>query len=168
MNDEPTFSCKKILLVEDDPRDVELTLAALAEHQLANEVAVVHDGAEALDYLFRRGVFHGRTGGHPVAVLMDINMPRVSGLEVLRVVKSDAELKIIPIIMLTSSREEPDLVQCYQLGVNAYVVKPVDFVDFMNAIKGLGLFWVAINEPPPGVRPHLSEPAGPATGEFAA
>ena len=167
MSAEPTFSCKKILLVEDDPRDVELTLAALAEHQLANEVTVARDGAEALDYLFRREKFQGRTGGHPVAVLMDINMPRVSGLEVLRVLKADPQLKTIPVIMLTSSREEPDLVQCYQLGVHAYVVTPVDFMEFMNAVKGLGVFWVAINEPPPGVRPGPEAAAGATDREFA-
>jgi len=165
MNTEFIFTCKRILLVEDDPRDVELTLAALAEHQLTNEVTVAHDGAEALDYLYRRGKFLGRTGGHPVAVLLDINMPRVSGLEVLRVLKADPELKTIPVIMLTSSREEPDLAQCYQLGVNAYVVKPVDFVEFMNAVKGLGLFWVAINEPPPRIRPRPAAPAGTPPGE---
>ena len=152
MNPEMTLACKKVLRVEDDPQDVELTLTALAEHHLANEVAVAGDGAEALDYLFRRGRYQGRPGGHPVAVLLDLKMPRVNGLEVLRVVKSDAELKMIPIIMLTSSREEPDLLKCYALGVNAYVVKPVNFVEFMNAIKALGVFWVAINEPPPGVR----------------
>ena len=160
MNAEVHVSCKKILLVEDDPRDVELTLAALAEHQLANEVMVLRDGAEALDYFFRRGNFLGRAGGEPLAVLLDLKMPRVTGIEVLRAVKADAMLKTIPIIMLTSSREEPDLVQCYQLGVNAYVVKPVDFLDFMDAIKGLGLFWAAINEPPAGSLPRPKAFAG--------
>jgi len=167
MNADHTFSCKKILLAEDDPRDVELTLAALAEHQLANEVMVTHDGAEALDYLFRRGAFLGRTGGHPVAILLDLKMPRVNGLEVLRILKADPELKTIPIIMLTSSREEPDLTQCYQLGVNAYVVKPVDFVEFMDAVKGLGVFWVAINEPPPISRAQPETAAGATDGEVA-
>lgn len=165
MNTEKIVPCKKILLVEDDPRDVELTLTALAEHHLANEVLAVSDGAEALDYLYRRGKFLGRTGGNPVAVLLDLKMPRVNGLEVLRVVKSDAALRMIPIIMLTSSREEPDLLQCYALGVNAYVVKPVNFMEFMNAIKALGVFWVAVNEPPPGLPPDLHpHPELPASG----
>ncbi len=160
MKAEHQIACRKILLVEDDPRDVELTLAALAEHHLANEVTVAPDGAAALDYLFQRGQHLGRAGGHPVAVLLDLKMPRVGGLEVLRVVKADAALKTIPIIMLTSSREEPDLRQCYALGVNAYVVKPVDFLEFMHAIKGLGIFWLAINEPPPVVAWSLDGSVG--------
>jgi CheY-like chemotaxis protein len=140
---------KNILLVEDDPRDVELTLAALEEHNLANKVLVVHDGAEALDYLYRRGKFKTRAGGHPIFVLLDIKMPKVNGLEVLRIIKAEENLKIIPVVMLTSSRETPDLAECYKNGVNAYVVKPVDFAEFIKAVKHLGIFWAAINEPPP-------------------
>ena len=139
MNTE-TLSIKKILLVEDDPRDVELTLAALKEHNLANQVAVVHDGAEALDYLYCREKFKTRANGHPVLLLLDLKLPKVSGLEV---------LKIIPVVVLSSSREMPDVVECYRHGVNAYVVKPVDFAEFMEAVKLLGIFWAAINEPPP-------------------
>jgi CheY-like chemotaxis protein len=156
MNTEPNSAIKSILLVEDDPRDVELTLAALAEHHLANQVVVLHDGAQALDYLNHRGQFQDRAGGEPVVVVLDLKMPKVNGLEVLAAVKADEHLKTIPMVVLTSSREEPDLIKCYQLGVNAYVVKPVDFTDFMNAVKGLGLFWAAINEPPP-----LSAPKPP-------
>jgi CheY-like chemotaxis protein len=144
-----TGNIKNILLVEDDPRDVELTLAALAEHNLANKVLVAHDGAEALDYLYRRGKFKTRAGGDPIVVLLDIKMPRVSGLEVLKIIKADMRLKIIPVVVLSSSRETPDLAECYKLGVNAYVVKPVDFADFMKAVKHLGIFWAAVNEPPP-------------------
>jgi len=131
---------KHILLVEDDPRDVELTLAALAEHNLANAVVVVQDGEEALDY---------RAGGSPVVVLLDLKMPKVSGLEVLKIVKADENLKTTPVVVLTSSREEPDLIESYEYGVNAYVVKPVDFSEFIKAVKQLGIFWAAMNEPPP-------------------
>jgi CheY-like chemotaxis protein len=141
---------RSILLAEDNPRDVELTLAALAEHNLANEVIVVADGAEALDYIYRRGRFQSRAPGNPAVVLLDLKMPKVNGLEVLRAIKQDEFLKNIPVVMLTSSREEPDLVQSYQLGVNAYVVKPVDFQAFLGAVKQLGLFWAMLNEPPPG------------------
>jgi CheY-like chemotaxis protein len=140
---------KSILLVEDDPQDVELTLAALEECHLANKVAVVDNGAEALDYLYRRGKFKTRTDGNPVVVLLDLKMPKVSGLEVLKTIKADECLKIIPVVVLSSSRETPDLVECYKHGVNAYVVKPVDFAEFMKAVKQLGIFWAAINEPPP-------------------
>ena len=140
---------KNILLVEDDPRDVALTLAALEEHNLANKVLVVHDGAEALDYLYCRGPFQMRAGGHPIVVLLDIKMPKVNGLEVLKTIKADEDLKIIPVVVLSSSRETPDLVECYKHGVNAYVVKPVEFAEFMKAVKHLGIFWAAINEPPP-------------------
>ena len=150
MNTE-ILSIKKILLVEDDPRDVELTLAALAEHNLANQVAVVRDGAEALDYLYCRGKFKTRAAGHPVLVLLDLKLPKVSGLEVLKIIKADEHLKIIPVVVLSSSRETPDLVECYKLGVNAYVVKPVDFAEFMKAVKQLGVFWAAVNEPPPHI-----------------
>ena len=148
MNTEK-LSLKKILLVEDDPRDVELTLAALEEHHLANQVAVVRDGAEALDYLYSRGKFKTRAAGLPVLVLLDLKLPKVSGLEVLKIIKADEHLKIIPVVVLTSSRETPDVAECYRHGVNAYVVKPVDFAGFVRAIKQLGIFWVAINEPPP-------------------
>jgi len=140
---------KRILLAEDNPEDVELTLAALSEHQLVNEVVVVRDGAEALDYLFRRGAYAARPGGQPAVVLLDVKMPRVDGLEVLRQIKADPALRIIPVVMLTSSREERDLVESYRLGVNAYVVKPVDFKEFIGAVKNLGLFWAVLNEPPP-------------------
>ena len=140
---------KHILLVEDDPRDVELTLAALAEHNLANAVVVVQDGAEALDYLYCRGKFKTRASGPPVVVLLDLKMPKVSGLEVLKIVKADENLKTTPVVVLTSSREEPDLIESYQYGVNAYVVKPVDFSEFIKAVKQLGIFWAAMNEPPP-------------------
>jgi CheY-like chemotaxis protein len=148
MNTEK-LDIKKILMVEDDPRDVELTLAALEEHHLANQVAVVRDGAEALDYLYRRGKFKARAAGLPVLVLLDLKLPKVSGLEVLKIIKADEHLKIIPVVVLTSSRETPDVAECYRHGVNAYVVKPVDFAEFMKAVKQLGIFWAAINEPPP-------------------
>jgi CheY-like chemotaxis protein len=140
---------KHILLAEDDPHDVELTLAALNEHNLANSVFVVNDGEQALDYLYCRGKFKTRTSGYPVVVLLDLKMPKVSGLEVLKVIKTDENLKTIPVVMLTSSNEEPDLIESYQHGVNAYVVKPVDFSEFMKAVKRLGVFWAAVNEPPP-------------------
>lgn len=138
-----------ILLVEDDPRDVELTLAALESNHLVNRIAVVEDGAEALDYLYYRGKFKMRTGGNPILVLLDNKMPKVNGLEVLKVIKADEHLKLIPVVVLTSSRETPDLVDFYRYGVNAYVVKPVKFPDFVQAVKQLGVFWAAVNEPPP-------------------
>jgi CheY-like chemotaxis protein len=141
---------KRILLVEDSPQDVELTLAALAENHLANEVIVVHDGEEALDYLYRRGSYRLRAQGHPAVILLDLKLPKLSGLEVLAKIKSDESLKIVPTVMLTSSREDQDLHRSYSLGVNAYVVKPVRFTDFVGALKELGLFWAVINEPPPG------------------
>ncbi len=141
---------KRILLAEDNPKDVELTLAALEEHHLANEVVVVNDGAEALDYLYCRGEYAMRSVQHPVVVMLDLKMPKVDGLEVLRIIKSDEQMKTIPVVMLTSSREEQDLVKSYKTGVNAYVVKPVDFQEFMDAIKELGTFWALINEPPVG------------------
>src|SRR5207302_871916 len=133
--------------------DVELTLAALAEHNLANEVAVARDGVEALDYLYCRGRFSGRASGNPAVILLDIKMPRMNGLEVLQRIKSDPQLKMIPVVMLTSSREEPDLLESYKLGVNAYVVKPVDFQQFVDAVKQVGAFWAVLNEPPPGSAP---------------
>ncbi len=141
---------KSILLAEDNPRDVELTLAALKENNLANEVVVAKDGAEALDYLYCRGKFQMRTKGHPAVILLDLKMPKVDGLEVLKQLKEDEAMKSIPVVMLTSSREEKDLVASYRLGVNAYVVKPVNFAEFIKAVKELGAFWAVINEPPPG------------------
>ena len=142
---------RRILMAEDSANDVELTLAALAEHRLANHVDVARDGAEALDYLYRRGAYAERTPGNPAVLLLDLKMPKVDGLEVLRQVKADPDLKTIPVVMLTSSREEGDLLRSYELGVNAYVVKPVEFGDFMAAIRHLGGFWGLINEaPPPG------------------
>lgn len=141
---------KRILLAEDNAQDVELTLTALEEKHLVNEVDVVRDGEEALDYLYRRGSFQDRAGGNPAVVLLDIKMPKVDGLEVLRQIKSDKNLKIVPVVVLTSSREEQDLIKSYKLGVNAYVVKPVDFNQFVDAVKEIGAFWAIINEPPPG------------------
>jgi CheY-like chemotaxis protein len=140
----------KILLVEDDPNDVELTLSALAENHLANEVFVVSDGEEALDYLYYQGGYESREEGNPALMLLDLKLPKVDGMEVLRRVKTDPALKIIPVVMLTSSREEQDLVRSYDLGTNGYVVKPVDFQNFVEAVRGLGLFWAVINHPPPG------------------
>jgi CheY-like chemotaxis protein len=139
---------KRILLVEDKAKDIELALEALQEHRLANEIIVVRDGVEALDYLYARGKFEGRSDGSPAVVLLDIKMPRMSGLEVLRRVKADPELKKVPIVMLTSSREEPDLAAAYELGVNAYVVKPVEFQAFTDAVKQVGAFWAVLNELP--------------------
>ena len=140
----------RILLVEDDPNDVELTMTALEDYHLANEVVVARDGAEALDYLYRRGAFASRHNGSPAVLLLDLKLPKVDGLEVLQQIKSDEKLRLIPVVVLTSSREERDMVASYRLGVNAYVVKPVDFHEFVNAIKELGVFWAIINEPPPG------------------
>jgi CheY-like chemotaxis protein len=141
---------RRILLAEDNPNDVELTLSALEEHNLANEVIVTRDGAEALDYLYRRGEYKMRETGNPAVVLLDLKMPKVDGMEVLRQIKADPALKYIPVVVLTSSREECDIVESYQLGVNAYVVKPVDFHEFVDAIKELGLFWGIINVAPKG------------------
>lgn len=141
---------RTILLVEDDANDVELTLTALAQHNLANKIVVLRDGAAALDYLYRRGAYQDRTDQQPLVVLLDMKMPKVSGLDVLREMKNDEALRLMPVVMLTSSREERDLVSSYRLGVNAYVVKPVSFAEFVDAIKGLGVFWAIINEPPPG------------------
>ena len=140
----------RILIVEDDPKDVELTLTALEEYNLANEVVVTRDGEEALDYLYCRGNFKMRTSDNPAVLLLDLKLPKVDGLEVLQQIKSDEKLRMIPVVVLTSSREERDMVASYKLGVNAYVVKPVDFHEFVNAIKELGVFWAVINEPPPG------------------
>jgi CheY-like chemotaxis protein len=141
---------KRLLLVEDSPRDAELILDALEGHQLAHEVVHVRDGADALDYLHRRGQFAGRSDGQPALVLLDLKLPKVDGLEVLRQIKGDAALRMIPVVMMTSSREEQDLLRSYQLGVNAYVVKPMKFQDFVEAVKQVGVFWAVINEVPPG------------------
>ena len=135
-------------MAEDNENDVELTLTALQEYRLSNEVTVVHDGAEALDYLHHRGNFANRERGLPCVVLLDLKMPKLDGLEVLRQIKSDTKMQHMPVVMLTSSREEKDLVESYNLGVNAFVVKPVDFDQFLQAIKALGMFWAIVNEPP--------------------
>ncbi|WP_091738230.1 response regulator [Phenylobacterium immobile] len=140
---------RPILLVEDNPRDLELTLAALAKCQLANEIVVARDGAEALDFLYGRGQFAERDAGDPAVVLLDLKLPKVDGLEVLEKVKSDVTKRQIPVVMLTASREERDLLRSYELGVNAFVVKPVDFNAFFEAIQDLGMFWAILNEPPP-------------------
>lgn len=140
---------RRILLVEDSPNDVELILTALAENYLANEVVVVRDGEEALDYMYRRGAFKLRVKGEPVVVFLDLKLPKIDGLEVLAQLKSDPALRLVPIVVLTSSHEEPDLSRCYELGTNAYVVKPINFHDFVDVIKQLGLFWAVLNQPPP-------------------
>jgi len=140
----------RILLVEDDPLDVELTLTALGEYNLANEVVVVNDGAAALDFLYRRGAHAARATENPAVLLLDLKLPKVNGLEVLQRIRSDPQLRLIPVVILTSSHEERDMVASYELGVNAYVVKPVEFHAFVNAIKELGVFWAVVNEPPPG------------------
>jgi CheY-like chemotaxis protein len=140
----------RILIVEDDPNDVELTLTALEEYKLANEVVVTRDGEEALDYLYCRGNFKTRSNDNPAVLLLDLKLPKRDGLEVLKQIKSDEKLKMVPVVVLTSSNEEKDVVASYKLGVNAYVVKPVDFHEFVNAVKELGVFWALINESPPG------------------
>jgi CheY-like chemotaxis protein len=161
-------SLNRILLAEDDPNDVELTLRALAVHDLANEMVVARDGVEALDYVYCRGNFAGRGPGHPVVILLDLKMPRVDGLQVLRELKSDPSTCFIPIVALTSSREDLDVAECYRLGANAYVVKPVRFAEFTAAVRGLGVFWALINEPPPGsvkrTPPDRTEPPPPFAG----
>ena len=141
---------KRILLVDDSPQDTELTLDSLEVHQLAGEVDAVRDGAEALDYLHRRGAFAPRPEGNPNLVLLDLKMPRVNGIEVLRQIRSDPKLKLIPVVIMTSSREEHDLQTCYHLRANAYVVKPVNFQAFVNAVQQVGVFWARINQAPPG------------------
>jgi len=140
---------KKILLVEDNPNDIELTLEALSENNIANAVEVARDGEEALDYLNHNGSFSSRSTGNPGVILLDLKLPKINGLEVLKAIREDEKLKMIPVVILTSSREESDLIEGYRLGINAYVVKPVDFNEFVRAIKTLGLFWAIINEPPP-------------------
>ena len=141
---------KRILLVEDNPKDIELTLAALEHHRLANGVVVARDGVEALDYLRCTGKFNGREPDLPVLMLLDLKMPKMDGLEVLRVVKQDSGLRSVPIVVLTSSREEQDIVESYNVGVNAYVVKPVEFEGFLEVVRQLGLFWVVLNQSPNG------------------
>jgi CheY-like chemotaxis protein len=146
---------KPILLVEDNPNDLELTLIALEKSQLANEVIVVRDGAEALDYLFQRGQYAARPAGNPAVVLLDLKLPKVDGLEVLKTIREEAGLRSVPVVMLTSSKEEQDLLRSYELGVNAYVVKPVDFARVRRAIADLGMFWAVLNEPPPGSQRYV-------------
>jgi CheY-like chemotaxis protein len=141
---------RSVMLVEDNPNDVELTLTALREAHLANEIVVKNDGEQALDYLLRRGSDAGRVGAQPAVILMDLKMPKVDGHEVLRQIRADQELRLIPVVVLTSSREEKDLYESYDNGANAYVVKPVDFDEFITAISKLGVFWALLNEPPPG------------------
>ena len=143
---------RPVLLVEDSPKDLELTLAALEKCQMANDVVVVRDGEEALNYLYCRGSFEGREGGPPTVVLLDLKLPKIDGLQVLQQVKGDENLKHVPVVMLTSSREEQDLVRSYSLGVNAFVVKPVEFSEFFKAIQDLGVFWAILNEAPPRFR----------------
>ena len=149
---------KPILLVEDNPHDLELTLIALSRSQLANEVIIARDGAEALDYLNSRGPHAKRQAGNPAVVLLDLKLPKVDGLEVLKAIRSTDGLKSTPVVMLTSSREEQDLLRSYELGVNAYVVKPVDFTEFVRAIADLGIFWAVLNEPPPGSARYVRPP----------
>ena len=139
---------KKVLLVEDSENDIEITLEALSENHLANQIDVVRDGAEALDYQFCRGKYATRNGPDPVVVLLDVKLPKLSGIEVLQEIRASERCRHLPVVMLTSSREEPDLQRCYKLGCNAYVVKPVDFAQFTEALKMLGCFWAVLNEPP--------------------
>jgi len=139
---------KRILIVDDSPKDVELAIAALSEKNLANEVDIAEDGEEALEYLNKQGKFSDRTNGNPAVILLDIKMPKMNGIEVLKYIREDPKFKIIPVIMVTSSREEKDLVESYKLGANAYIVKPVDIAQFMESIKTLGQFWAVINQQP--------------------
>ncbi len=151
---------KPILLVEDNPRDLELTLIALTRSHLANEVIVARDGVEALEYLECKGKYEGRPKGNPAVVLLDLKLPKVDGLQVLELIKKNPSLRSVPVVILTSSREERDLLQSYKLGANAYVVKPVDFREFIDAVRELGIFWAVLNEPPPGsLRPVIRQPA---------
>jgi CheY-like chemotaxis protein len=140
----------RVLLVEDNPNDVEMTLEAFAECNLVNEIAVVRDGQEALDYLFHQGAYADRPQNNPAVILLDLKLPKIDGMEVLRRIRADETLKLIPVVIMTSSREERDVAEGYQLGVNAYVVKPVDFPHFVEAVKGMGIFWAIINHPPLG------------------
>ena len=140
---------KRILLVEDDPNDLELALEGLSEYNLLNQIVVARDGQEALDYLYRKGRFESRPEGNPILILLDIKMPKVDGLTVLKQIRSDVNLRMIPVVILTSSKEERDVIEGYRLGVNAFVVKPVVFHSFVDAVKQVGAFWAVINEPPP-------------------
>jgi DNA-binding response OmpR family regulator len=140
---------KNILLVEDDPNDVELIMTGLASNNVANEIVVARDGQEALDYLYCSGKYEGRTGGIPAAVLLDLKLPKVGGLEVLKNMRSNEKLARVPVVILTSSREEKDIIEGYRLGTNGYVVKPLDFHQFVDAVRLTGAFWAVINEPPP-------------------
>ena len=144
-----TIELKRILIVDDSPKDIELAIAALTEKNLANEVAVAEDGEEALDYLYKRNKFAARGNGNPAVILLDIKMPKMDGIEVLKHIRSNPEFKLIPVIMVTSSGEERDMVESYKLGANSYVVKPVDIIQFIDAIKILGQYWAVINQPPP-------------------
>ncbi len=162
MKETKTMTVRRILLAEDSDRDAELTLDALAQNSLANEVERVRDGGEALDYLYRRGRFAGRADGQPAVVLLDLKMPKVDGLEVLRQIRNDPQFKFIPVVVMTSSRQEQDLVRSYELGVNAYVVKPVNFAEFVDAVKLVGAFWAVVNEPPPGSPSPLRPKTSPA------
>jgi CheY-like chemotaxis protein len=141
---------KRILLVEDDPNDIELTLTALGDYHLTNAVVVVRDGVEAMDYLHCSGPFTERPKGNPVVILLDLKMPKMDGIEVLRLLKADEQLRLVPVVIMTSSRESQDLELCYKLGANAYIVKPVRFPEFVEAVKQIGVFWAMLNEPPPG------------------
>lgn len=159
MNKENSVSClKRILLVEDSPGDAELTLHVLQVHNLANEVLHLHDGVEALNYLYRRGEFSGLANGNPAVVLLDLKMPRMDGMQVLRQIKGDPGLSTIPVVVMTSSREDRDLQAAYRLGVNAYVVKPLKFKDFVTAVTQVGAFWAVLNEPPPGSASKVEQP----------
>lgn len=149
---------KPILLVEDNPNDLELALIALERSQLANDVVIMRDGAEAMDYLLRRNEYSDRQEGNPAVLLLDVKLPKINGLEVLEAIRQNEALRSIPVVMLTSSREEPDLERAYQLGVNAYVVKPVKFKEFVSAITDLGMFWAVLNEPPAGSTRFVRKP----------
>ncbi|HCM26475.1 MAG TPA: two-component system response regulator [Treponema sp.] len=138
-----------ILLAEDNPKDVELILETLADNHFLNRVVRVKDGVEAMRYLHREGEYESRESGNPAVTILDIKMPRMDGIEVLRAIRSDPDLKHMPVVMLTSSREEQDIVRSYELGINAYVVKPVRFSDFVDAVRQIGIFWAMLNEPPP-------------------
>ncbi len=147
---------KRILLVDDDSKDIELTMSALKVSNLVNDIQVARDGVEALDYLYHRGKFTQETDGNPIVILLDLKMPKLDGVQVLKQIKSDDNLKSIPVVILTSSRESKDLEICYELGANGYVVKPVKFADFVETVREIGVFWGLINEPPPGSGRKLS------------
>ncbi len=148
--DKSVTALGRILIVEDDPNDVELTMTALGDYNLANEVVIARDGQQALDYLYSQGQYADRSPENPAVMLLDLKLPKISGLEILQKIKADDRLKTIPVVVLTSSNEEKDVMRSYSLGVNAYVVKPVEFHEFVNAVKELGAFWAIVNVPPPG------------------